>query len=803
MYGCLKNIPLILVCTTLAALLLIGTASAAAPTAAFSGTPTSGAAPLTVTFADASTGSPTGWAWFFGDEAYDQAWTEANGSAGWSAYDHTSVVLPNGSIILMGGSGNADVWRSADNGITWDRIATTPFGGLGRQGHTSVVMPNGSIILMGGKNSWPDVYRDVRQSTDGGATWMTVINNAPWSARYDHTSVVMPNGSIILMGGSNSDGSGLNDVWQSDNYGATWTQLPDAPWGARYDHSSVVLPDGSIVLMGRNGDNDVWRSDNYGVTWTRVAEHAEWSNRQGHTSVAMPDGSIVLMGGYDNNPRNDVWRSTDNGTTWTQVTEHAGWPARHHHTSVAMPDGSIVIMGGLGGTNEVWRLETAGSNTRNPTHTYTEPGTYTVTLQAYNGDGYNATRQIGYITVTAAPVAPTANFTGIPTSGTVPFAVQFNDTSAGSPIVWNWSFGDGTWHNTTDAAERNATHTYAAAGAYTVSLTASNAVGSDTSIRTDYITVSAAPVPPVANFIANRTSGAAPLAIQFNDTSTGSPTAWNWSFGDGAWHNTTDAAERNVTHTYTADGTYTVNLTVDNTDGTDMLSRAGYITVSAAPTPTATPTVTPTSRPVYSGGGGGGSTGGPDGYNVGGDSAVSKVNVTGTGLKTFVVTGWKQSSPGSGIPPAPGIPYQYVDLVPARFEEIAEAIITFSVPAAWLEEHGFTPEEIGLYHYNGTAWEALPTTVAGTTGLTVTFAATSPGFSLFAISGVEKAGEAITTPTATTPPATAEPTAEQTTAVPAGEPAPGFPSGTIAIVVVAVLVLAAGGYLVHQRWIRR
>ncbi|MCT8336808.1 PGF-pre-PGF domain-containing protein [Methanoculleus sp. Afa-1] len=698
-------------CLIAATLLLIGTASAAAPQAAFSSDTTSGAAPLTVEFTDASAGGPDGWAWFFGDETYNGTWTEANGSAGWSAYDHTSVVLPNGSIILMGGSGNADVWRSADNGITWDRIATTPFGGLGRQGHTSVVMPNGSIILMGGKNSWPDVYRDVRQSTDGGATWTRVINNAPWSARYDHTSVVMPNGSIILMGGSNSDGSGLNDVWQSDNYGATWTQLPDAPWGARYDHSSVVLPDGSIVLMGRNGDNDVWRSDNYGVTWTRVAEHAEWSNRQGHTSVAMPDGSIVLMGGYDNNPRNDVWRSTDNGTTWTQVTEHAGWPARHHHTSVAMPDGSIVIMGGLGGTNEVWRLETAGSNTRNPTHTYTEPGTYPVALQAFNADGYSATRQIGYITVTAAPVAPTANFTGTPTSGTAPLAVQFNDTSTGSPTVWNWSFGDGAWHNTTDAAARNATHTYAAAGTYTVSLTASNAGGSDTHTETDYITVSAAP----------------------------------------------------------------------------------------------TPTATPTSRPVYSGGGGGGgSTAGPDGgYNVGGDSAVSKVTVTGTGLKTFIVTGRTQSSPGAGIPPAPGTPYQYVDLVPARFEEITGANITFSVPAAWLEEHGFTPGEIVMYHYNGTAWEALPTWVVDDSGSTVTFTATTPGFSLFAISGVEKAGEAITTPTATTPPATAEPTATETTAAPASGTAPEFPLGTVALVGGAILVLAGAGYLVRRWWIIR
>ena len=50
--------------------LLSGIASAQTPLAAFGGTPVSGASPLTVTFTDSSTGSPTGWAWYFGDENF-------------------------------------------------------------------------------------------------------------------------------------------------------------------------------------------------------------------------------------------------------------------------------------------------------------------------------------------------------------------------------------------------------------------------------------------------------------------------------------------------------------------------------------------------------------------------------------------------------------------------------------------------------------------------------------------------------------------------------------------------------------
>ena len=81
---------------------------------------------------------------------------------------------------------------------------------------------------------------------------------------------------------------------------------------------------------------------------------------------------------------------------------------------------------------------------------------------------------------------------------------------------------------------------------------------------------------PVASFTAAPTIGTAPLSVQFTDTSTGSPTSWSWSFGDGY-----TSTSRNPVHTYYADGTYTVSLTVSNAAGSTTTTRAGMITVSA------------------------------------------------------------------------------------------------------------------------------------------------------------------------------------------------------------------------------
>ena len=90
-------------------------------------------------------------------------------------------------------------------------------------------------------------------------------------------------------------------------------------------------------------------------------------------------------------------------------------------------------------------------------------------------------------------------------------------------------------------------------------------------------------VTPVAIFMPNVTTGTSPLTVKFTDTSTNSPTSWNWSFGDGTWFNTTVATERNAMHTYTTPSTYIVKLTVANADGSNTTSPGTTITVNAAP----------------------------------------------------------------------------------------------------------------------------------------------------------------------------------------------------------------------------
>jgi PKD repeat protein len=81
-------------------------------------------------------------------------------------------------------------------------------------------------------------------------------------------------------------------------------------------------------------------------------------------------------------------------------------------------------------------------------------------------------------------------------------------------------------------------------------------------------------LPPFASFQAIPVAGPAPLTVQFNDLSGNGPTTWNWDFGDGG-----TSTEQHPSHTYAADGVYTINFTVSNASGSHSLTLPDYIVV--------------------------------------------------------------------------------------------------------------------------------------------------------------------------------------------------------------------------------
>jgi PKD repeat protein len=139
-------------------------------------------------------------------------------------------------------------------------------------------------------------------------------------------------------------------------------------------------------------------------------------------------------------------------------------------------------------TGWTWTFGDGGTSTlRNPSHTYTAPGTYTVTLTATDDDG--ATGSVSKsLTVTQPPPnqPPTAALAETCTDLTCSFIDQSTDAD-GAVVGWSWTFGDGA-----TSTQQNPSHTYATAGSYTVTLTASDDDGATDDVSKS-VTVTAPP----------------------------------------------------------------------------------------------------------------------------------------------------------------------------------------------------------------------------------------------------------------------------------------------------------------------
>jgi len=156
---------------------------------------------------------------------------------------------------------------------------------------------------------------------------------------------------------------------------------------------------------------------------------------------------------------------------------------------------------------------------------------------------------------------PRADFSASPLAGNPPLLVKVSDRSTGTVTSWAWDFqNDGTIARRT----RNPYFLYTRAGTYTVSLTVSGPEGTDSEVKTGYITVGSGPTgkKPLALFTQDRYFGITPLTVKFTDRSRDNPTEYLWNFGDGG-----TSTEQNPQHTYTLAGLHTVSLRVSNAYG--------------------------------------------------------------------------------------------------------------------------------------------------------------------------------------------------------------------------------------------
>ena len=217
----------------------------------------------------------------------------------------------------------------------------------------------------------------------------------------------------------------------------------------------------------------------------------------------------------------------------------------------------------MGIVSSYWTFGDGGTSTAtSPTHTYTSPGSYTVTLIVTDVHGCTDTlTNVSYINVTQ----PIAAFTESDSfSVCAPLSENFTNLSTGA-TGYSWTFGDGN-----SSTNISPSDLYITSGFFTVMLIATNAFGcKDTAVEHVNIYGYA------GAFSYTPDSGCAPLTVHFSATITNVPNII-WDFGDGS--TSSSSSTEDTVHTYTIPGGYIPKLILSDNTGCQN-SSAGLDTI--------------------------------------------------------------------------------------------------------------------------------------------------------------------------------------------------------------------------------
>ncbi|MBI5055171.1 MAG: PKD domain-containing protein [Nitrospirae bacterium] len=342
-------------------------------------------------------------------------------------------------------------------------------------------------------------------------------------------------------------------------------------------HSSIAIDSNNNIHISYSGAGRLKYAVRTSGSW--VVSTIDSSGA--YTSIAVDSNNSVHIS-YSRSVRDGYFSSNGELAYFTNFVNNS--PAANPGGPYSGVEGQVITFNGsgsidIGGSIVLyeWDINNDGtydyySSSPAQSHTYTQQGAFTVKLRVTDNNGTTNEAQTN---VNISDTSPAASITVLPGSGIEPLTVSLTDASTAydGTVSRSWNFGDGSPGN----SEVSVPHVYARNGAYTVTLSVTDGDGSAT-VKTELVTVNDAL--PTANFTASPTSGIAPLIVNFTDQSTGydQPFTYLWDFDN---NDTIDSTDQNPQYMYSTTGTYTVKLTVTDSDGsTNTLIRSNYITVT-------------------------------------------------------------------------------------------------------------------------------------------------------------------------------------------------------------------------------
>ncbi len=304
-------------------------------------------------------GGSTGTATLRSSELYDPS------SAGWSNAGalpeirvlHSATLLPGGSVLVAGGSSVRKTELSSSTLYTratgiWTLAAEMS---APRQYFTATLLSDGKIFIAGGEtktSASSSQFLNTVEVYDPAGNSCAVATNRLHETRAGHTATLLPNKKVLVVGGYDAGnpivGKGFfmsAELYDPDNQSLTPTKPLGGP---RANHTATLLPTGKVLVAGGAQANFDNLYDPDQGTWTYVADEVG-GQLTGHTATLLPTGKVLFAGGArDGLFGTSSYRLFDPYSLEWTLPQRTMLEFRRSHTATLLPDGKVLVTGGYG-----------------------------------------------------------------------------------------------------------------------------------------------------------------------------------------------------------------------------------------------------------------------------------------------------------------------------------------------------------------------------------------------------------------------------------------------------------------------
>src|SRR5262245_16821117 len=266
---------------------------------------------------------------------------------------HTATLLPDGKVLIAGGSNRDVVLASAElfdpvtGSFSEAGAMTTP-----RAGHEATLLNNGKVLITGGQSGRYDVLASA-ELYDPATRRFTPAGEMK-IARESHRATLLDNGKVLITGG-------LSPVWPEQRLAEIYDPARGvfSPAGEmtvpRADHTATLLPNGQVLLIagstGRSINEAVTQSTElFDPVTNRFTESGSLAvPRHKHTAVRLRDGKVLVIGGADSRLRG-FYNSAELYDPATGKFSPTGSMSATRYkirdAAVLLADGKVLVSGG-------------------------------------------------------------------------------------------------------------------------------------------------------------------------------------------------------------------------------------------------------------------------------------------------------------------------------------------------------------------------------------------------------------------------------------------------------------------------